>query len=224
MASRSAGRGWRRYCRRWGCGVKKTLHAIERDGEASQARRREYLAALAEIAPDRLIFLDESGVTTSLTRLYGRSAGGSRIHEGTPGGRWSVLTLLGALRLNGVCALMTIPAPADGDIFLAFVGKVLAPALRPGDVLVLDNLSVHKVAALRPLAEQHGARLLYLPPYSPDLNPIEKAWSKLKTGLRAAKARSHQALEDAIAAMLPSITAADAAAWFRGCGIGLQQP
>ncbi|HVB40080.1 MAG TPA: IS630 family transposase [Terriglobales bacterium] len=141
-----------------------------------------------------------------------------------PGGRWSVLTLLGALRLGGVCAMMTIAAPADGDIFLAFAGAVRAPPLRPGDVVVLDNLSVHKVAGLQPLLAQHGARLLYLPPYSPDLNPIEKAWSKLKTSLRAAKARTHDALQTAIADSLPAITAADAAAWFRGCGIGLQQP
>lgn len=181
------------------------------------------MAALAGIRPERLIFLDESGVTTSLTRLYGRSEGGCRIPEGTPGGRWSVLTLLGALGCHGVCAMMTIAAPADGDIFLAFVDGVLAPKLRPGDVVVLDNLSVHKVAGLRPRIEARGARLLYLPPYSPDLNPIEKAWSKLKTGLRAAKARTHESLQTAIAQLLPTITPTDAAGWFRSCGIELHQ-
>lgn len=179
---------------------------------------------LAGVAPQQLIFLDESGVTTSMTRLYGRGAGGDRVCEGTPGGRWSVLTLLGAIRLDGVCAMMTIAAPADGDIFLAFIDAVLAPKLRPGDVVVLDNLSVHKVAGLRPRIEQCGARLLYLPPYSPDLNPIEKAWSKLKTGLRAAKARTHEALQSSIAELLPTITPRDAAAWFRHCGIRLHQP
>lgn len=168
------------------------------------------------------MYCDESGVTTSLTRLYGRSQGGERIREGTPGGRWEVLTLLGALSLRGVQALMTIASPTDGDIFLAFVDRVLGPTLRPDDVVVIDNLSAHKVAGVREAVERRGARLLYLPPYSPDLNPIEKAWSKLKTTLRSLKARSDQALQDAISQALPCITAGDAAAWFRGCGVSLQ--
>lgn len=194
---------------------------MERDAERHQKRRVEYLREIAAVAPERLIFLDESGVTTSLTRLYGRIPGGQRIQEATPGGRWSVLTMLGALSLRGVHAMMTIEAPTDGDIFCAFLADVLCPKLTPGDVVVLDNLGVHKVAGVRPLVEACGARLLYRPPYSPDLNPIEKAWSKLKTLLRAAKARSQEALQAAIAERLADITSSDAHAWFRHCGIDL---
>jgi len=165
--------------------------------------------------------VDESGVTTSMTRLYGRSEGGARIREATPGGCWSVLTLLGAISLRGVHAMMTIEAPTDGDIFRAFVEHVLGPRLTPGDVVVLDNLSAHKVAGIRESIEQRGAHVLHLPPYSPDLNPIEKAWSKLKTLLRASKARTHQALQAAIADLLHRITPSDAASWFRAAGVGL---
>jgi transposase len=182
----------------------------------------EYLTEIASIPAERLSFVDESGVTTALTRLYGRSQDGARICEATPGGRWSVLTMLGALRLCGLDAMMTIEAPTDGDIFLAFVEQVLGPKLRAGDVVVADNLSAHKVPPVRHAIESRGARLLFLPPYSPDLNPIEKAWSKLKTLLRARKARTHEALEAAIAELIIHITADDAVGWFRASGIGLQ--
>ena len=160
-------------------------------------------------------------MTTSLTRLYGRIPGGERIQEAAPGGRGSVLTMLGALSLRGVHAMMTTEALANGDIFCAFLAAVLCPKLTPGDVVVLDNLGVHKIAGVRPLVEACGVRLLYLPPYSPDLNPIEKAWSKLKTLLRAAKARSQEALQAAIAELLADITSSDAHAWLRHCGIEL---
>lgn len=162
-----------------------------------------------------MIYLDESGVTTSMTRLYGRSPRGQRIHEAAPGGQWKILTILGALSLRGMIATMTIEAATDADIFLAYVEQVLCPALRPGDVVVMDNLSSHKVSGVRKLLEQAGAELLYLPPYSPDLNPIEKAWAKLKQLLRATKARSKDALEQAISELLPQITADNASAWFR---------
>ncbi|MGH9475532.1 MAG: IS630 family transposase [Terriglobales bacterium] len=203
--------------------VERVLQAAERETAASQKRRAEYAAAIAAIAPERLVFLDESGVTTSMTRLYGRCEGGARICEGTPGGRWSVLTILGALSIDGVRAMMTIEAAAAGDVFRASLTAVLAPRLKPGDVVVLDNLSARKVAGVRETIGRCGARLLYLPPCSPDLNPIEKAWSKLKTLLRTAKARSNEALEAAIASSLPALTANDARAWFHHAGIALQQ-
>ena len=114
---------------------------------------------------------------------------------------------------------MTIEEPTDGDIFLAYVEQVLCPVLRPGDVVIMDNLSAHKVAGVRALLHRAGAELIYLPPYSPDLNPIEKAWAKLKQSLRALKARTAAALEQAIAQLLPSITPDNAQAWFRHCGI-----
>jgi transposase len=166
-------------------------------------------------APERMIFLDESGVTTSMTRLRARCVGGRRIHEATPGGHWKILTVLGAMSLRGMIATMTIEEPTDADIFLAYVEQVLCPALEPGDLVVMDNLSSHKVAGVRELIEARRAEVLYLPPYSPDLNPIEKAWAKLKQLLRSAKARTKEALEQAIAEALKRISPENAKAWFR---------
>jgi len=128
-----------------------------------------------------------------------------------------MLTILGALSTRGIVAAMTIEEATDGDIFLAYLDHCLCPKLRAGDVVVMDNLSSHKVADVRERIERCGAEVLYLPPYSPDLNPIEKTWSKLKTLLRSAKARSKEALDQAITELLPLITAEDAMAWFKHC-------
>lgn len=157
-----------------------------------------------------------------MTRLYARGFDGSRIHESTPESHWKVLTTLGAMSRGGIMAAMTIEAATDGDIFEAFLKQVLCPKLKPGDVVVMDNLSVHKVARVRALIEGAKAELLYLPPYSPDLNPIEKAWSKFKQFLRSAKARTKEALDQAVTEALKTITADNAASWFRHCGYGLQ--
>jgi transposase len=154
-----------------------------------------------------------------MTRLRARSVGGGRICEGAPAGRWKILTILGAMSVRGIVATMTIEEATDSDIFEAFVAQVLCHALQPGDVVVMDNLASHKVPPIRQLIEKAGAQLLYLPPYSPDLNPIEKAWSKLKQLLRTAKARSREALESAITDALPLITPENAKAWFRACGL-----
>jgi transposase len=170
---------------------------------------------IGRIDLDRLIFLDESGVSTQMTRLYARSKGGARIHETTPDGRWKILTILGAISTRGMIATMTIEAATDREIFLAYLDEVLCPKLQPGDVVVMDNLSSHKVQGVRERIEAAGAQLLYLPPYSPDLNPIEKAWAKLKQLLRTAKARTKEDLDQAIAELLPLLTADDARAWFR---------
>jgi transposase len=169
-----------------------------------------------------LVFLDESGVTTSMTRLFARSEGGGRIYEAMPDSRWKILTIIGAMSLRGMIATMTIEEATDGDIFRAYVEQVLCAALQPGDVVVMDNLSSHKVSGVREMIEKAGAEVLYLPPYSPDLNPIEKAWSKLKKILRDAKARTKEALEKAIAEALKLITADNVLAWFNHCIGGLQ--
>ena len=150
-----------------------------------------------------------------MTRLRGRCLGGRRIHEATPGGHWKILTVLGAMSLRGMVATMTIEEATDRDIFLAYVEQVLVPVLRPGDVVVMDNLGSHKVVGVREAIEKAGAEVLYLPPYSPDLNPIEKAWAKFKQLLRSAKARSKDALDQAVADALNCITPDDAKAWFR---------
>jgi len=150
-----------------------------------------------------------------MTRLRARCLGGRRIHEATPGGHWKILTVLGAMSYNGMVATMTIEEATDADIFLAYIEQVLCPALKPGDVVVMDNLSAHKVNGVQELIEKAGAEVLYLPPYSPDLNPIEKAWAKLKQLLRSAKARTKEALDQAITEALRRITRQDAKVWFR---------
>lgn len=203
---------------------KKSFHATERDSEANRQQRKEFLAQIATIPPEKLKFLDESGVTTQMTRLWGRAPKGQRIDEATPQGHWKVLTTLGTMSLRGIEAAMTIESPTDGEVFTAYLEQVLCPQLQPGDVVIMDNLSAHKVAGIRELIEARGAQLLYLPPYSPDLNPIEQAWSKFKQFLRSAKARTVEALEQAITEALKTITADNATAWFRHCGYGIQQP
>lgn len=132
------------------------------------------------------------------------------------------MTILGAMSLDGMVATMTIEEATDADIFLAFLEQVLCPALKQGDLVVMDNLSSHKVAEVRSWIESAGAQLLYLPPYSPDLNPIEKAWAKLKQSLRSAQARTKDALEQAVTDAIKLITPENAKAWFRCCINGLQ--
>jgi transposase len=168
-----------------------------------------------------LVFLDEGGVTTTLTRLYGRAPGGERVPDQVPHGHWKVLTVLGALTINGVFAAMTVDAPTDAEIFLTFLDRVLCPTLRSGQVIVLDNLSAHKDQGVRPRIEACGCQLLYLPPYSSDLNPIELAWSKFKTGLRAPGFRSLDALMQGVGPGLATITPQDAPNFFRHCGYTL---
>lgn len=194
---------------------KKSLHATERDTEENRRKREAFLETLRTVAPEDLMYLDESGVSTQMTRLYGRAEGGQRVQDTVPGGHWKMLTILGAMDRNGMLATMTVEAATDREVFLAYLDQVLCPKLRTGHVVVMDNLSAHKVDGVRQRIEDCGASLLYLPPYSPDLNPIEKAWSKLKAGLRAAEARTLPALDHAIEKLLPSITPKDAQAWFQ---------
>lgn len=169
------------------------------------------------------MFLDESGVTTEMTRRYGWAPRPQRVSEAVPAGHWRTLTVLAALTLDGMLASMTIESPTDGDVFLAFLEQVLMPKLEPGHIVILDNLSAHKVEGVRGLIESRGAQLLYLPPYSPDFNPIEQAWSKLKQLLRGVKARVLDQLEPAITQAIAAITTQNAQAFFHHCGYGVQQ-
>ena len=146
-----------------------------------------FVEAVRQVAPEDLIYLDESGVSTQMTRLYARAPGGRRVHDAVPGGHWKMLTILGAMDHTGMLAAMTVEAATDREVFLAYLEEVLCPKLRPGHVVVMDNLSAHKIDGVRERIEACGAQVLYLPPYSPDLNPIEKAWSKLKTALRTGR-------------------------------------
>jgi len=150
-----------------------------------------------------------------MTRRYGRAPGGARLREAVPAGHWKTLTILGAMSRQGILAAMTVEAATDREVLLTYLEDVLCPKLKPGDVVVMDNLSTHKMEEVRLKIEAAKAELIYLPPYSPDLNPIEKAWSKLKQLLASSRARSVKALDDAIATLLPQITPENAQAWFR---------
>jgi len=180
--------------------------------------RAAFREEIARVPVEDLVFLDESGATTAMVRRYARVAGGARAVGYVPAGHGTQLTILSVLSLAGLGATMTANAPTDTDVFVAYVAQVLVPTLRPGQVVVLDNLGAHKAAAARRLVEGAGCRLLFLPPYSPDFNPIEEAWSKLKTALRTVAARTRDALDLAIHDALDWITAADAHGWFAHCG------
>jgi len=153
-----------------------------------------------------------------MTRLRGRAERGQRVHGSAPHGHWHVTTLLGALRLDGSTACMAMEGATDAQVFQAYVREVLCPILRPGDIVVMDNLSPHKDSLSLSLIAEAGAEVLFLPAYSPDLNPIEKMWSKVKGFLRSAEARTQEALHEAIAAALARVTPQDAINWFASCG------
>ena len=153
-----------------------------------------------------------------MTRLRGRAKGGQRCVDDAPNGRWSTTTMISSIRLDGTTACLAIEGATNGEVFEAYAREILNPTLKPGDIVIMDNLSAHKRQAAIDLIESTGAKVRFLPPYSPDLNPIEKMWSKVKELLRAAKARTQELLYDAIAAALKTVTAKDAKGWFESCG------
>lgn len=187
------------------------------------AARRAWRVETGGIAPERLVFLDECGVLTGMARLWGRSPRGTRAYGTVPCGHWTRLTVLGALGTGGMVAAMAVEAATDGAVFHAFLDRVLLPKLRrtkPDAVLVLDNLGAHKTPAVRELLDRSGFAYRYLPSYSPDMNPIEPAWAKLKNELRRVGARTAEALHRALGPALDSVTARDASGFFRHAGYG----
>ena len=166
----------------------------------------------------RLVFVDESGAKTNMTRLYSRAIAGQRAIDNTPCGHWCTTTMISSVRLDGSTACMVVDGATTTDIFEAYIKQILVPSLKAGDVVVLDNLAAHKSQQVRELIKSVGAELWYLPAYSPDLNPIEKMWSKIKSILRTLKARTEEALIHAIAKALEMVTASDAKGWFESCG------
>jgi transposase len=168
--------------------------------------------------PKRLIFVDESGLNLALTRLYARAPRGVRAIGSVPQNYGQSLTVLAALDCRGVKAALLVPGATDRDVFLSFLEHVLGPQLRPGVMVVLDNLSAHKNTDVAEALRQKGAQLCYLPPYSPDYNPIEMAWSKIKTFLRGIGARTRRKLSRSLKIALTQVTPQDAKAWFRHCG------
>jgi transposase len=169
-----------------------------------------------------LIFVDETWSKTNMTRLRGRAAVGQRLVQKVPHGHWKTTTLIAALGISGVRCSTVVDGAVNGDVFEAFVRQVLAPQLQGGDVVVMDNLSSHKRATTRALIEAAGARVLFLPPYSPDLNPIELIFAKVKQLLRSLACRTREALWQVMQSVLDQITALDASNCFRHCGYTLR--
>jgi transposase len=196
----------------------KSLRAAEQDRPDVAAARAVWHAELAGIAPERLVFLDESGIDTRLIRTHARAPRGERAVGRVPWERRR-LTLIGALGLGGIVARMTVAAATDAAIFLGFLEEVLAPALkrRSDAVVVLDNLSAHKTPAVRAALDRARISYRYLPSYSPDFSPMEPCWAKLKAHFRTRAARSMEALETELPSALRTITPSNAQAWFRHC-------
>jgi transposase len=186
-------------------------------------RRKQRRSAPRGFDPERLVFFDETGAKTDMTRRYGWGPRHERVAEPVPHGRWRTTTLLHAVDVTGTRAAMITDGPTNAAVFETFIDWLLAPKLRSGDVVVMDNLSSHKSARAVARIEGVGAKVLYLPPYSPDLNPIEKVFSKVKDFLRSAAARTERALYDAIAFALETVTARDCRNVFRSCGYRLRQ-
>jgi transposase len=169
----------------------------------------------------RFVFVDESGVNTAMTRRYGRAPRGERAHDAAPRNYGSHTSVIGAMGLRGVVAALTVEGAVDAEVFNAYAEQVLGPRLRRGDVVVLDNLGAHRASRIEEVAEARGAQVLWLPPYSPDYSPIEQCWSKIKSYLRGAKARTREHLEEALAAALGLVTKSDIRGWFKHCGYSL---
>jgi transposase len=197
---------------------KKSLIAREQDRPDVKARRDAWHEALKATDPDTIVFLDESGARTDMTRTRGRAPKGIRVVEKVPAGHWTTTTMLAAVRTAGPLAGAMVGRPTDTDVFLTWIEHSLVPALRPGETVVMDNLSPHKNPRVRDWIESAGCRLLYLPPYSPDFNPIENLWSKVKSHLRSAAARTYDALQHAVTAALHAITPSDCQGFYRHCG------
>lgn len=188
----------------------------ERPGLLKQ--RRDWFDAQLDLDPERLVFIDETGLNIKMARLRGRSVKGERCRAAVPHRHWKTTTFTGALRLTGMTAPMVLDGTMNGDAFLAYVEQVLVPTLSPGDVVIMDILPAYKAVGIRGAIEAAGARLQYLPPYSPDFNPIENAFSKLKTPLRAKAERTIHALWDAVGETLDLFTPTECANYFAACG------
>jgi transposase len=164
------------------------------------------------------VFLDESGVKTNMTRLYGRASKGSRCYDKAPDRRWETVTVLSSIRLGGETESIMFDGAVDRKMFEAYIEEILIPTLRPGDIVIMDNLASHKSEKSRKLIKSKYANCLFLPAYSPDFNPIEKMWSKVKQILRGLKARTREELFDAVAKALSMVNENDARGWFKSCG------
>jgi transposase len=181
-------------------------------------RREAWFDNQPDLDPERLVFIDETWASTNMARLRGRAPKGERLRAGIPHGHWRTTTFVAGLRLTGMVAPMVLDGPINGHAFQAYVDQILVPELRPGDIVIMDNLGSHKGRGVRAAIEAVGAMLLYLPPYSPDFNPIENAFSKLKALLRKAAERTVDALWDTIGTLIQVFTATECANFFAAAG------
>lgn len=193
---------------------KKTIYAHEQNAEHRQAWRIE----VETLDADRFVFIDETSTTTTMTRRYARAHGQARAYGDVPRNQGTRTTLIAAMTSAGMGAAMTLPGAADTAAFRVYVEQVLCPTLRPGQIVWMDNLSVHKAPVIQALITGVQCELRWLPPYSPDFSPIEQAFSKIKTDLRNAAARTQETLDAAISRALEQVTAQDAQGWFKHCG------
>ena len=187
-------------------------------------RRDDWKATQSQLDPNKLVFLDETWASTAMTRTHGRCPRGQRLVQHVPHGHWKTTTFVVALRADGLTAPTVVDGPMNGDTFVAYVEQQLAKVLTPGDIVVMDNLSSHKRAAVKTAIEAVGAKLRYLPPYSPDLNPIENAFSKLKAKLRAAALRTIPELETYLGQLLDAFAPEECQNYFRNCGYPVATP
>ncbi|OIS92395.1 IS630 family transposase [Brucella cytisi] len=189
---------------------------MEQEQPGLMSRREDWFES--QLDPERLVFIDETGLNTKMARLRGWSQRGERCHAGIQHGHWKTTTFTVALRLSCMTAPMVLDGPMNADAFRAYVDQVLIPTLTSGDIVIMDNLPTHKVAGIKEAIEAAGAQLRYLPPYSPDFNPIEMAFSKLKAHLRAIAERSIEALWDAVGKVITLFEPAECANYFAACG------
>ena len=197
---------------------KKSLHATQRDRPDVRKKRRRFRRAVRQIEPKKLVFVDETGVTTAMTPAYARAPRGERAVGSAPAS-WGTVTVIAALGLDGVRAPLAFPGSTDAAAFRTYVEQVLVPELHEGEVVVFDNLKPHLSAGVAASIEGAGARVLPLPPYSPDYTPIEEMFSKVKQGLRRAEARARAELYDALGEVLRRVTPEDILGWFRHAGL-----
>jgi transposase len=209
------------FLRREAISFKKSLHAAEQDRPDAARRRARWRRHQAKLDPRRLVFIDETWAKTNMTRTHGRCARGRRLRALAPHGHWKTMTFIAALRCDAITAPVVFDQPINGEWFKAYVEQVLVPTLSPGDVVVMDNLGSRRGKAIRRAIRQVGAKLLFLPKYSPDLNPIEQVFSKLKHLLRKAQARSCDAVLSAINRTLRTYAPDECQNYFQNSGYGV---
>ncbi len=197
------------------------MRASELSRTDIKVARVQWTKSVDAVEHDRLLFIDESGAKTNMTRLYGRAPRGERAYDHVPNGRWQTTTMIAAIGCNGPQAAWVLDGPMDGLAFGVWAEQILAPTLTANDIVVMDNLSVHKTPKACAAIKATGAQIWYLPAYSPDLNPIEKMWSKIKARLRKAKARDPESLCQATGDAIAHVSITDIRNWFASCGYSL---